>query len=209
MKPVGDQLFIDGANVAHCSDQHGEPSIVQPMLSGGKTEWRVCGAEHDGRAGHIRALGERLQVAALQRIERTLVESKIFPEREGKKLAEVIDHIGIRKDQAGFRMLDEFLLTAFQSVSMPHVVLVRKGNQIAVAGSDSLLEIPGRSQVSFVHDEPHWKRRSPGKCLNQVRRRIGRSIIANYQLIRQPRLPQDARQLRSEKPLAVVGTHGY
>ena len=105
-------------------------------------------------------------------------------------------------------MLGEMIGDAADLVGMPDVVLVRDEDDVARAFAERGREIPVEAEVLAVAREFDREGRGLGEFAHQPFGPVGRAIVVDDELIRQPRLRGNAVELLPDEPLAIIGRHG-
>jgi hypothetical protein len=75
--------------------------------------------------------------------------------------------------------------------------------------ADCLFEILCRAEILSIAEQADWKLDATRELRDKGDGAVGRSVVANYQLIGQVRLQRDAFELLPQVSRTVIGAHGH
>jgi hypothetical protein len=115
----------------------------------------------------------------------------------------LVNHVGVGKYCTGLWSVDENSFDGLYLIRIPHVILIAKEDNIAPALGYAQLKVACATHPLML-EEPDRKGRAPSEFSDDVRSRVSRCIVADYQFVRQSRLAGNTVQLLADVAFAVI-----
>src|ERR1700727_269944 len=205
MRAIAKQWLGHPAQSGKARDDRRSPAIVVPQASDGKNPGDVLRAKDHGGAGDEALPGQRNIVPATQPLLIARGKDEALPKPHAGRLSRLIDKKAVGEDSTRLGMLLQCLFTAAEPLWMPDIVLIAERNQSTAAGTNCLFEVEDGASPLRIPMDVHGKSGLRGEAYQQLHTVVRRAIVEDLHFIRQPRLRQDALQLRGQEAGSIVG----